>query len=91
MRHAELILAAGRRAGGPCVSLSNRDPATGERYLYGVAVVALSRHRWVDVRSFAFFSGSCSNVDTRKGAAATSLGHLARTAQVRTRGVAVAR
>jgi hypothetical protein len=91
MRHAELILGAGRRAGGAWRLSEQLDSGTGERYLYGVAVVVLSRHRWVDVRSFAFFSRACSDVDRRAGAAAKSLGHLARTAQVRARVVAVPR
>jgi hypothetical protein len=43
------------------------------------------------VASSQFFSGSCSNVDARKGAAAKALGHMARTAQVRAHVVAVAR
>ena len=91
MRHAELILGSGRRVGGAWRLSEQVNRATGERYLYGVTVIALSRHRWVDVRSFAFFSGSCSNVDARKGAAAKALGHMARTAQVRAHVVAVAR
>ncbi|MCW3001167.1 MAG: hypothetical protein JWQ20_465, partial [Conexibacter sp.] len=61
-----------------------RQP-TGAQQLYGIAVVRLARHRWLHVRAFVTYAGTCSADDRQKGSAAVGVRDLLVTARVQAR------
>jgi hypothetical protein len=88
-----VLLGSGRRPGGawslieiPAIDPGTYEP-TGDRRLYGLAAVRLATRRWIHVRAFADFRGSCTERDTRNEAVAKALRRLLRAARVEARTV----
>jgi hypothetical protein len=68
----------------PEVDPDTREP-TGRERLYGIAVVRLAPRRFLHVRAFADFRGTCTEADRREGVVADAFCRLLRTARVEAR------
>jgi hypothetical protein len=94
--HDGSLLGSGRRNGGVwrLVEFDRIDPntyePTGAASLYGLAVIRLRSHRWMHVRAFADFRGSCTATDRRRGVVRDALARLLRTARVEARIISAA-